>query len=236
MVYIFDFNFERGSALELLLGESLGLEAQVFGCSLELLDAVDQLLPDGVILVEDTSLLSTLDCIRALLKVHNTLPTVVLSRDLVSPVDYLSLGAEEVIALSSQPEEVALRIKRTGIVSSKAVNSTSDALIGSLRHMELLDFIQLLSSGRKNGVLSLLSDSSTASLYFREGQLIHAHVGSTSGEPAFTEIVRIARNDAKGVHQVQLSFSSDLPAKIESTIKARTDHLLLSVANTLDEE
>ena len=58
------------------------------------------------------------------------------------------------------------------------------ALKGNLRDFSTTQLLNLVNLARKTGLLTVQSQNVTARLYFREGKLIHAHMGSEDGNLA----------------------------------------------------
>jgi len=58
------------------------------------------------------------------------------------------------------------------------------ALKGNLRDFSTTQILNLVNLARKTGLLTIQSQAGTARLYFREGKLIHAHMGSEDGHLA----------------------------------------------------
>lgn len=58
------------------------------------------------------------------------------------------------------------------------------ALKGNLRDFSTTQLLNLVNLARKTGLLSIMSQAGSARLYFREGKLIHASIGSVDGHLA----------------------------------------------------
>lgn len=58
------------------------------------------------------------------------------------------------------------------------------ALKGNLRDFSTTQLLNLVNLARKTGLLIIQSQTGTARLYFREGKLIHANIGSADGHLA----------------------------------------------------
>ena len=67
-------------------------------------------------------------------------------------------------------------------------------------------------------------------MFLKEGQVIHAICGSITGEDAFLKLLRGTQGTGA------FMFAADFGEKFERSITKRTDHLLLGLANRLDEE
>ena len=84
---------------------------------------------------------------------------------------------------------------------------------------------------RRDGRLEIEGENNVVgTLYLKEGQVIHAICGKELGEDAFLTMLRRTRGSGFFV------FTAEIFENIEPTILKRTDHLLLGLANRIDEE
>jgi len=67
----------------------------------------------------------------------------------------------------------------------RALEETRGRLVGNLAQTSPLEVVQLISMTRKTGVLEMEGSGGRFSLYFENGNLVHAEGGETSGEEAF---------------------------------------------------
>jgi hypothetical protein len=86
------------------------------------------------------------------------------------------------------------------------------SLKGTLADLGIVDLIQFPHSGRKSGELALRKDDLEAKLYYEDGTLVHAVLGSASGIEALVGVI--------GWEEGSFEFSPDAPV-----IKSRTIEL-----------
>ncbi len=100
------------------------------------------------------------------------------------------------------------------------------ALQGNLRDMGVADLIQQTCQDRKSAFLTIRHDNSVASLYFKEGQVVHAKMGLQSGEEIVYRI--LAWEDGS------FSLENDIEPPMTS-IQRSWSGLLMEGARRLDE-
>jgi hypothetical protein len=90
-------------------------------------------------------------------------------------------------------EDAITRIKRVlhRVELSKAAREGADStsVRGTLSQMSVVDLLQTLDIGRKSCRLELTHAGEQSEMHFRDGQLIHATLGSLSGEAAVQRVV-----------------------------------------------
>jgi hypothetical protein len=84
------------------------------------------------------------------------------------------------------------------------------ALKGNLRDFSTTQLLNLVNLARKTGLLIVQSQASTARLFFREGKLIHANLGSADGHLAdmLLKAGKLSAEQAKMI-QAQAEMQSD---------------------------
>lgn len=133
-------------------------------------------------------------------------------------------GCDDFIEWPTSVEECVLRLR------SVLRRAHSTGIGGSLTHVSLLDLIQMLMGARSDGRLDVDCASLWGSLFFREGQAFHASTADLEGEDAFLAILRETQKGG------EFHFTAErIDDSVETNITKRTDHLLLGLANVLDE-
>jgi TonB family protein len=98
---------------------------------------------------------------------------------------------------------------------------------GNVETIDLLDVIQLLSLGKKTGVLVLAGGPREGRMFFDDGEIIAARSEETTGEEAFSEILTIKRG----------TFRFEAGAiRTERTIHQLTSGLILDALRRQDEQ
>jgi DNA-binding response OmpR family regulator len=182
--------------------------------------------PDLIVSIEGFPDLDVLDLLE--IKRHeqamNDIGVVIVSGSAVHKLECFKLGCDDFITLPAEDAELFFRIcallRRIG---SKGVR-------GSFADISILDLIQMLVAARRSGRLSLEFREANAQLLFQDGQVCHAVFGQALGEEAFLSILK------KAQHGGTFTFSAEDAGTYEKSIDKRTDHLLLALANLLDEE
>jgi len=100
------------------------------------------------------------------------------------------------------------------------------AFQGSLRELPLPDVIQLVAVSGKTGVFNLRNGGEAGQIYLRKGQIVHATVGSLTGERAVYELARWFQGD--------FVFTPGTEAEAETIEKSNTN-LLMEAARQIDE-
>lgn len=101
-------------------------------------------------------------------------------------------------------------------------------LHGSIREFGLSDIVQFLGSSRKTGRLDMTDPESRrrGAVYFQDGSIVHAEVGTSTGEEAFFELMRW--NDG------EFSFEPEVTSE-EASVRLSGTNLLMEGARRSDE-
>ncbi len=99
-------------------------------------------------------------------------------------------------------------------------------LAGTLTDFSLPDIIQLISSGRRNGRLVIRSDGREGSIYFIEGEIVHAILEDIKGEEAVYRLFDFFEGD--------FEFENDISTD-KRTVSTRNDRLIFSGIRRIDE-
>jgi response regulator RpfG family c-di-GMP phosphodiesterase len=130
--------------------------------------------------------------------------------------DILVAKIQNFIRLSAQ--KTAERAKR--LTSRKGI-------AGNLSEIQIADLIQMLSAGRKTGVLKLVREGENGEMFFNNGEVINARYESLDGVDAFNLLIRWDRGH----------FVLDPDGKPpEQKIYENTAMLLLEACRLWDEE
>jgi Uncharacterized distant relative of homeotic protein bithoraxoid len=101
------------------------------------------------------------------------------------------------------------------------------ALQGNIRDMSVADLIQHNCADRKKARLVLDHEGSTATVYFKDGEVIHAAEGNATGEEVIYQIL--------GWEEGAFTLENDIEAPAV-TIKRSWSGLLMEGAKRLDEQ
>lgn len=99
-------------------------------------------------------------------------------------------------------------------------------LSGSLAQVDIVTLIQMMEQNQKTGLLTVTNDRTEAILYFHEGQIIDAVLGSHGGETAVYQLIGWEEGHFEFEQQ-----SIDMKPRIKST----TAHIILEGLRLLDE-
>jgi Domain of unknown function (DUF4388) len=100
------------------------------------------------------------------------------------------------------------------------------AFQGSLKELPLPDIIQLVSVSGKTGVFVLTSANQTGEIFLRDGEIVHAVVGSIQGEEAVYELAILQEGE--------FVFKPGVDTK-DRTIRKSNTNLLMEAARRIDE-
>lgn len=202
-----------------------GIDVQEASCIFSALEQIGSDRPDIVVSAEHFAGLDVLDLLelkRAEPKLAD-IGMVVVSPSRTRKLECFKLGCDDFITLPAEDAELFFRIcallRRLG---NKGVR-------GKFADISILDLVQMLIASRRDGRLSTDFSNGSGALYFKDGQVYHAELGREVGEEAFLAILRASQKGGS------FAFSVDDTLPAEKTIDKRTDHLLLGLANILDE-
>ena len=203
-----------------------GIEVNEAECVCSALEVVREQRPDLVVSAEHFPALDVLDFleIKRGEPAMNEMAMVVVSPSRARKLECFKLGCDDFITLPVEDAELFFRIcallRRIG---SKGVR-------GQFADISILDLVQMLVASRRDGRLSVEFSQGAGGLYFKDGHVFHATIGKDVGEEAFLTILRASQKGGSFV------FIAEESTGIEKTIEKRTDHLLLGLANILDEQ
>jgi len=155
------------------------------------------------------------------------IPFIILDPQNEERLECFRMGCDDFIHIPFDETEVFLRICSL----LRRYGGNSGGLRGSFSEINSFDLIQLLITARRTGVLTIELDKDKILLYFKDGQVFHAESRNTNGEGAFVEAMRFSNKNKEAT----FVFSVDVPSSVPTTVEKRTDHLLLSCAQAMDE-
>lgn len=133
------------------------------------------------------------------------------------------LGATDYLVKPASAELVATK---AGQALENAVRRRSDGVRGSLQEMSLPDVVQVLANGKRGGRLQLVAGGRRGEIHFCDGAIWDAKFGSTQGEEAIYEMLRLT----DGTFALDPSFKPDT-----RVIEVSPEGLLLEGMRRLDE-
>ncbi len=153
------------------------------------------------------------------------LPVMVCSSSITRSLEHFEAGCDEYILLPFHLDELPHRVRAV------LRRTKTSGVSGNFSHLSMLELVQTLINAGKNGHLSVDCGNLLGSLYLKDGQVFNASCEEAEGEEAFLKILRNAQ------HGGSFNFSTNIQeTNIPTNINKRTDHLLLGLANILDEE
>lgn len=138
----------------------------------------------------------------------------------------LELGAADYLVKPASAGVVAAKASRI-IADGGAKKLGGRGVAGSLQEMALPDLIQILSNGRKSGVLKVHHGRLRGEMMFQNGSIHDARFGDLAGAEAVYGILRLMEGNFALEPQT---------APVEDAIGIPTHHLLLEAMRRLDEE
>ncbi len=105
-------------------------------------------------------------------------------------------------------------------------SESTSGFAGAVSNLTLPDVIQLEGQNRFSGSIRVFYQEQEGQIYFQDGEIIHAEVGSHSGEEAFNRIL----GWPGGSFHLHPNVTS-----LRASIRKHRDHLLLSAHQWLDE-
>ncbi len=113
------------------------------------------------------------------------------------------------------------RIERT-----EQVGRQEKEIRGNLNQISLVDLIQVLGVNRKDGVLSLNTETRRGTIFLRDGRVVNARVGRVEGEKAFFRLLHWDEGDF---------WFSPGTVEVEIEITDPVDHLIIEGLRQYDE-
>ena len=98
---------------------------------------------------------------------------------------------------------------------------------GALQHINLPDVIQLECLNRNSLILEVRNAQAHGQIFIESGEITHAVMGATTGEPAFRKVLLLSG----GEFQVK-----PFKAPVQRTIEGRWEFLLMDAARAADEQ
>lgn len=190
--------------------------------------AIEQMLkerPDLVLVAERGAGLDAIDLLELSLSEPTLaeIPFFVCGISNRQSLKYLELG-EDFLAYPISDQELVVRLR------SALKRARRSGVTGDFSHLGIIDLLQLLSAARRDGSLEVHLSDRVGELLFRGGQVFHANCGELQGEDAFLALMRAAQRGGKFL------FSAEPPRLAAQNVLKRTEHILLGLANLLDEE
>ena len=135
------------------------------------------------------------------------------------------LGAQDYLVKPSKIDVLAAKIQK--FLEQAAPAKVTGGVTGSLKEMSIPDLVQILSHGRKSGMLKIVSGKRSGEVYFNSGNIMNAIFENLKGAEAFFAMLRFRDG----------TFSID-PTVIteEQVITMTSEMLLLEGLRRFDEE
>jgi response regulator RpfG family c-di-GMP phosphodiesterase len=177
-----------------------GFDVLAYDNAKDLLENIEKSMPDLIIadtIIPDMSGVEMFRKVRDLPPPFGETPVIFVSGqdDPESKIEVLHLGAEDFLVRPVDFSVLAARIRniirrdtkwRKG--SAGAIASTG--VIGDLKNLGIPEIVQTLHLGLKTACVSIKGPIGEGRIFFENGRIRHAELGSTSGEAAFYEMLR----------------------------------------------
>ena len=203
-----------------------GIEVVAADCVASSLEKAHEGILDLIVAVEKIGGLDVLDLLEIKRDTRDLaeIPVVVVSPSGHRKLECFKLGCDDFIQLPVDEPELIFRI------CAVLRRTLKSGLSGSFEHVTLVDLVQMLVSARHEGKLEIEGENLAGQMYLREGQVVHAVCGKEVGEEAFLQLLKGTRQTGAFV------FINGVFDSIDVSLEKRTDHLLLGLANRMDED
>ncbi len=223
-IAIIDGDTERAKWIATHL-QSEGFATVHAECVLTGLHTVTSSTPQAILIAHHLKLLHARDFLWLKQQVGELvdIPTVVYALSKGESYNIFKDGCDDALTEPIDLSELSMRLK----VALR--RSSSHGVVGSFAHIAMLDLLQMIVASRLTGRFDVDAAGNRGSLHFQRGQLVRAWSEEAEGEDAFMLLIRSGRKGGKFVYSSSNSFSA------ERNVHKATDHLLLEIANSLDE-
>ncbi len=132
-------------------------------------------------------------------------------------------GANDYVLKPASADVLVAKVRQ---LLAQRTGRQSTGVSGSLAELAFTDVVQVLSQGRKSGVLRLRSGTETGEVHLSDGAVFHAQWGGQRGEAAFFSLIRLTTGE----------FALDPTARVAArTIQSSVEMLLLEGLRRFDE-
>lgn len=205
-----------------------GHEVRISSAAAEVRQMTGDSSPVLLIVNAESSAKEMLDLCRQLKTSPETsgipLMAIVSANSDIRGAEFLRAGADDFLTLPVDIELLYLKVEK--LVTSLSRQAATKGVTGSLADMSFCDLIQVLSAGGKSVEVVVRTDAGNGRLFLKQGNVIHAQVGSITGEQAFYQLMQW--------HEGEFSMRdcTEFPA---ATITSSTMSLLMEGARIVDE-
>jgi pSer/pThr/pTyr-binding forkhead associated (FHA) protein len=128
------------------------------------------------------------------------------------------------------PDQARQKLEQTG--QRKAANPPNRSMSGTIDEIPLPDLMQLLSTSRKSGVLTVRSPEGVGKLFLRKGQLVYASIDDRTDLPPRKSLFRLL-TWTQGTFELEPAPTEEqtFPSEMEES----TEGLLMEGMRQLDE-
>lgn len=223
-IAIIDDDGERAELLTKNL-ESEGFVPFRSECVVNGLTAICQMKPSAILIANKLKWLHGRDFLWLKKQIAELadIPTIVYGLKEGECYDVFRDGAEDAL---TAPLDSTLLLMRIRVALRK---SQHQGVTGSFAHIPILDLLQMIVASRLSGRLDIDTNNLRGLLHFQRGQLIRAWSDECEGEEAFMLLIRSGRIGGN------FEYCSEPNIQVTRNISKPTDHLLLEIANSLDE-
>jgi CheY-like chemotaxis protein/predicted transcriptional regulator len=221
--------------------ESWGYEVELAANGQEALEKVASKPPNLVLLDLEMPVMNGFDCCDRLKSDPATedIPIIMFTglEQTTDKVKGIRKGADDYVVKTVDPEELQARIEMILVRSKRYEASAAErqpdssadpehAVSGSLSELYFPEAMQLILAYGKSGVLHLKDGDIEGQVYLKQGQIIHAELGTAEGEEAFYKLALWNKGHFR--------FQVGEPSPRETINKSGTN-LLIEATRRLDE-
>jgi len=140
-------------------------------------------------------------------------------------------GVDDFFQRSDDLEEMVARVENILTREAQRRNGAASrrrrGITGQIENLALPDIVQILSIGMKTARVTIESGNASGKLWVKDGTIVHAKMGSRSGETAFYEMLRFNEGEFAIEHGVKTA---------QRTIQTDAMFLVMEGLRRLDEE
>ncbi|MCX7943093.1 MAG: DUF4388 domain-containing protein [Deltaproteobacteria bacterium] len=186
--------------------------------------------PPDLIIIDSTRDSDAFEFSSSVKNEYRNIPVIIISsnKEINTRIRALEIGIDDYLVKPIYIKEIVARIKihLQKREQKRVEDGITAGFIGSLSDIGLYDIIQTIELNKKSGILEIKGKIQEGRIYFKNGQMVHAHIGKLRGEYAVYRMLTFS----EGVFK--MSF---LDIDVEPDIDKPNSAIIMEGMRRLDE-